>query len=57
MFGVEWVILRWVVDLMTCWKRIVVRNDINIVWNAIPSFLSGAFREKGMLAVSMIMRR
>jgi hypothetical protein len=57
MFGVEWVMPRLVVDLMACWKISVGRNDINIVWNAIPSFLSGSFGEKGTLATSMIMRR
>jgi hypothetical protein len=39
MFGVKWVMPIRVVDLLVCWKRRVVRNDINIVRNAIPSFL------------------
>jgi hypothetical protein len=39
MFGVEWVMIRRVVDLLVSWKRRVGRNDINIVWNAIPSIL------------------
>jgi hypothetical protein len=38
-FGVEWVMPRWVVDLLASWKRRVGRNDINFVWNAILSFL------------------
>jgi hypothetical protein len=38
MFGVEWVMLRWVVDLLACWNMRVCRNDIIIVWNAISSF-------------------
>jgi hypothetical protein len=37
MFGLEWVM--HVVDLLACWNRRVDWNDINIVWNAIPSFL------------------
>jgi hypothetical protein len=30
---------RQVVDLLACWKGRVNQNDINIVWNVIPSFL------------------
>lgn len=39
MFGVEWVMPRRVVDLLVCWNRRVDRNDVNIVWNDISSFL------------------
>ena len=28
-FGVEWVIPRWVVELVACWKRRFSRNDFN----------------------------
>jgi len=47
MFGLEWVMPRWVVDLLACLKSKVGRNDINIGWNAIPSFLMWCiWREK-----------
>jgi hypothetical protein len=36
---VEWVMPRRGVDLLACWNRRVGHNDINIVRNAILSFL------------------
>ena len=34
--GMQWVMLRWVVDLLTSWKRRFVRHHIASIWNAIP---------------------
>jgi hypothetical protein len=39
MFGVEWVMPRRVVELLACWKRRFSQNDLNVVWNVIPSCL------------------
>jgi hypothetical protein len=46
-FVLEWVILRRLVDLLTCWNRRVSQNDINFVWNIIHSFMMWCiWREK-----------
>jgi hypothetical protein len=31
MFGVEWVMPRWVAELLECWKRMFSQNDLNVV--------------------------
>jgi hypothetical protein len=40
MFGLEWVMPKLVMDLLTCWNRRVGQNDINIVWNTTPYFFN-----------------
>jgi hypothetical protein len=56
MFGVEWVMPKRMVDLLTCWKRMVGQNDSNIVWNVISSFLMWCIWREKTLEALMTMR-
>jgi hypothetical protein len=44
------------VDLLTCWKRMVGQNDSNIVWNVISSFLMWCIWREKTLEALMTMR-